>query len=1006
LELQVRVGVNTGEAVVALGARPEQGEGIVTGDVVNTAARIESAAPPGGVAVGEQTYRATSRVFEYERLQPVSAKGKSEPLPLWQAKAARARFGTDISREYTTPLVGRDLEKPLLIGTFERAATQRSVHLVTLVGEPGVGKTRLVAELFTYLGSKPELTRWRQGRCLPYGEGITFWALGEIVKAEAGILESDSAEVATAKLDAAISPEERERQWLLQRLSPLVGVEAASPAERQELFTAWRRYLEALAAARQTVLVFEDIHWADEPLLAFLEHLAEWAEGVPLLVLCTARPELYERHPGWAGGIRNATTINLPPLSDEETAKLVSHLIASTVVSEGLKHAVLERAGGNPLYAEEFVRLLADHGLEHMGGTLAGSEVPESLQALIAARLDTLPPDRKSLLQDAAVLGKVFWVGALAEIGGRDQADVELALHELARKELVRPARVSSMEQESEYSFWHVLVRDVAYGQIPRPERARRHRSAAAWIERKGGGRVEDQAELLAHHYLQALELAEVVGDTEQAGALAAPARRFLALAGERALGLDTVQAEARLARALELCRADDPERPELLLRWADAANQSGRTREAAAALEEALAAFRATGEKEGEARALMLLAQATYILAEGRRTVLAAEAVALLELDPPGPTLVAAYTELAVAQFLAGSYGEAIAAADRACALAETLGVPEPARAVSRRGFSRAMLGDSDGLTEMERALPLLLEQGGGDEAAATQNNIAIARYPLEGPARSLAAFEQAIAFCEQRGLADMAAQLECDCPGLLVELARPEEALERAGRLAAIFEASGANYRLVWVRAVEVAIHLDRGDAAVAPRLVDWLVETAHGSFAADVTVEVLGPAAAARLALGAPDQASTLLTEIEGTQGARDLPYYSRQLAAMQRTALAAGDPELARRLAHGLEPRYPVREHALCAAHAQLAEHDGDHADAAVLYAEAAARWQQFGVVPEQAHALLGHGRCLVALADPGAEQRLRQAAELFRSMGYKPALRESEALLEQTTAAAS
>src|SRR5712691_10092821 len=363
LDLQVRVGINTGEAVVALGARPEQGEGIVTGDVVNTAARIQSAAPVGGVAVGEQTYRATSRVFEWEPLAAVSVKGKAEPLALWRAKAARARFGSDITRQYRTPLVGRELERPMLIGTFERAAQQRSVQLVTVVGEPGVGKSRLVAELFAYLEAKPGLTRWRQGRCLPYGEGITFWALGEIVKAEAGILESDSAEVAAAKLEAAISPEEPERPWLLQRLRPLVGVEAASPAERQELFTAWRGFLEGLAAARPSVLVFEDLHWADEALLAFLEHLAEWAQGVPLLVLCTARPELHEQHPGWAGGMRNAHTINLSPLSDRETAELISHL-TPTVLSQELERAILERAGGNPLYAEEFVRLLADRGLE------------------------------------------------------------------------------------------------------------------------------------------------------------------------------------------------------------------------------------------------------------------------------------------------------------------------------------------------------------------------------------------------------------------------------------------------------------------------------------------------------------------------------------------------------------------------------------------------------------------------------------------------------------------
>ena len=275
------------------------------------------------------------------------------------------------------------LEKPLLIGVFERALQQRSVQLATIVGEPGVGKSRLVAELFAYMDAKTEIVRWRQGTCLPYGEGITFWALGEIVKREAAILESDSAEVAAGKLDAAIAPDEPERQWLLQRLGPLVGIEA-SPAERQESFTAWRRYLEGLAAARSTVLVFEDLHWADEALLAFLEHLLEWAEGVPLLVICTARPELYERRPGWGAGQRNAQTINLSPLTDHETADLVASL-TTTALDPELERAILERAGGNPLYAEEFVRLLADRdsGADKVA-------LPDSVQAIIAARLDTL----------------------------------------------------------------------------------------------------------------------------------------------------------------------------------------------------------------------------------------------------------------------------------------------------------------------------------------------------------------------------------------------------------------------------------------------------------------------------------------------------------------------------------------------------------------------------------------------------------------------------------------
>jgi class 3 adenylate cyclase len=261
LDLRVRVGINTGEAVVAVGANPERGEGFVTGDVINTANRIESVAPVNGVAVSEQTYRTTSHIFEYEPIEPVSVKGKAEPLALWRAKAVRIRFGTDF-HEHATPFVGRELEKPLLIGIYERAMQRRSAQLVTIVGEPGVGKSRMVAELFAYMDAKPEIVRWRQGRCLPYGEGITFWALGEIVKREAAILESDSSEVALQKLEAALSRDIPERQWLIQRLAPLVGIETGAPAERQESFTAWRRYFEGLAAARGTVLVFEDLHWA------------------------------------------------------------------------------------------------------------------------------------------------------------------------------------------------------------------------------------------------------------------------------------------------------------------------------------------------------------------------------------------------------------------------------------------------------------------------------------------------------------------------------------------------------------------------------------------------------------------------------------------------------------------------------------------------------------------------------------------------------------------------
>ena len=412
--LRLRVGVNTGEALVRLGAAAGLGERLLAGDAINTASRIQSVAPEGGLAVGLATYEATAAVFDYEELEPASLKGKAEPVRVFHAKAARARFGTDLTRTHDSAFVGREIDLALLKGIFEKTVAASSVQLVTVVGEPGLGKSRLVAELGTYIDARPELVTWRQGRCLPYGEGITFWALGEIVKAHTGILESDPPEVASEKLDRVL-PQGAEREWFRQRLLPLLGIEATSNAEREELFTAWRRFLEQVAEERPAVLVFEDLHWADDALLAFLEHVADLAEGVPLLLVGTARPELYERHPDHALKLRNATPINLAPLSQEETARLVSGLLDTTVLPAELQQPILDRAEGNPLYAEEFVRLLKDRDLLERAGPSwrlkEGAEVPfpESVQALIAARLDTLEPEAKSLLADAAVIGKVFW---------------------------------------------------------------------------------------------------------------------------------------------------------------------------------------------------------------------------------------------------------------------------------------------------------------------------------------------------------------------------------------------------------------------------------------------------------------------------------------------------------------------------------------------------------------------------------------------------------------------
>jgi class 3 adenylate cyclase len=360
LALRVRVGVNTGDMLVNLDPKLERGEGRVTGDAVNTAARIQAAAPVDSVAVGFDTYRQTERVFVYEELAPVEANGKSEPVRLFRAVEPRARLGSEPMRRHDSPFVGRQVEQRLLQGLLERCARDGSTQLVTLVGEPGVGKSRLVAELARHVDSSTEVVTWRQGRCLPYGEGITFWALGEVVKAHAGVYDTDSSAVAEQKLEAVLAGME-ERAWLRARLLPLLGVDSGAAASRDESFTAWRRFLEELAANGPAVVVVEDLHWGDPALLDFLAYLAEWVQGVPLLLLCTARPELFDKNPDWAGGMRNATTVSLAPLSDTETAQLVWALRRSALTEE-IERSILERAGGNPLYAEELVRLAAERG--------------------------------------------------------------------------------------------------------------------------------------------------------------------------------------------------------------------------------------------------------------------------------------------------------------------------------------------------------------------------------------------------------------------------------------------------------------------------------------------------------------------------------------------------------------------------------------------------------------------------------------------------------------------
>ena len=656
--LEVRVAVNTGEALVNVDAHPELGEAMVAGDVVNTASRLQNAAPVNGILVGEATYRATRQVIDYREHDPVDAKGKAAPVPVWEVVEARARIGADLG-EALAPLVGRERERALLISTFDRARTESSTQLVTIAGVPGIGKSRLVGELFTELEHEADLTNWRRGRSLPYGEGGALWAFGDMVKAQAGILESDAAIDAERKLHDAVvaAVGQDDVEWVEKRLRPLVGL-SGETGGRDESFGAWRRFVEALAEQRPTVLVFEDVHWANDELLDFIDELAGFVTDVPLLVIATARPELFDRRPDWGGGKRNALTISLTPLADADTARLFAALLHRNLLPAEQQGELLARAGGNPLYAEQFARMFVERG--EVDGRL-----PETVQGIITARLDALPPPEKALLLDAAVLGRTFWRSAL--VG----EEVDQHLNALQRKEFIRRERRSAVSGDSEYAFAHLLIRDVAYAQIPRADRAERHARAAQWVDSLASDRGADLAELRAHHYVSALELYEAAG--RDYSDLVDPTVDALLAAARQAQRLFAFTHAARYAsRALDLVTPDDARRPELLLELASAHGNLAEVDAFSETAAQAAAGFVMAGDRESAARVENLAARELWSF--GRRDEAHAAADRALDLvrDLPVSRTTAAALDGRSRLFMLGArYEEAISLATSGLAAA-----------------------------------------------------------------------------------------------------------------------------------------------------------------------------------------------------------------------------------------------------------------------------------------------------------------------------------------------
>jgi len=539
LDLQVRLAVNTGEAIVSLGARTELGEGMVAGDVVNTASRLQTAAPTNGILVGDEAYRATRTLFEYEEVEPLVVKGKREPVRAWLAHRPQAGPGERVAS--TVPMLGRAHEVDVLNRVFDGAVSERRPQLVTVLGEAGIGKTRLASEFTAKL--EQDGARVLRGRSLPYGASTLYGPFSQHVKQFAEIFASDDLEAAHRKLRARIAEDLGLADFsdeVTSHLELLVGLSAEDEvADRQILFLAARRFAEALASKQPTVLVFEDIHWADAGTMDLLEVLASRVRDVPLMLLALARPDLLLARPGWGGGLPAYTALSLEPLAGSDAAALAELLLKERSAGTNATR-LAEVSEGNPLFIEE----LAASAIERP--VAVSGDLPTTIRALLSARLDALPPDERQVLLDAAVAGRVFWRGALERIAGNG-TDLTEALDSLEARDLIRRESLSWIEGDEQFAFKHVMVRDVAYATLPRAIRRERHAAVAAFFE----GATADAAATataLALHWREAGEPERAVG--------------YLLIAGDQAgRGWAKDEAARLYGEALELVSGEHNER-------------------------------------------------------------------------------------------------------------------------------------------------------------------------------------------------------------------------------------------------------------------------------------------------------------------------------------------------------------------------------------------------------------------------------------------------------------
>jgi tetratricopeptide (TPR) repeat protein len=706
-------------------------------------------------------------------------------------------------------------------------------------------------------------------------------------------------------------------------------------------------------------------------------------------VIGVARPDLFERHPGFvtaAGGTR----IVLPPLSETQTAILLSGLLDRAVLPADTQAALLDRSGGNPLYAEEFVRMLGDRGLLEPGPVRLPADtaipIPDTIQAIIGARLDALEHPTKALLQDASVVGRVFWDRALVRMGGRDERDVRERLDELARLELIRPIEASSVRGDREHAFWHILVRDVAYGQIPRAERASKHRAVADWIGSISGERQDDRADLIAYHYGQAFDLL----DRDDPDLRDRTVRAF-ERAGRSAFRLNAASAETLYRKALALTPPDDPSAARLLMRVADVETSLARFADARRDFDAAIDAMDRAGDRLGLGEALALKARALHRPEDTRAShELLQRAIGILEAEPPGPELVRAYTRMAGDDLIGGRFAECRTHAERALRSAEELGLDdEIVRARQYLGAARCELGDPDGIADLWEAVRLGLAAGIGVDTAIAYANLAVQLWELDGPATALEVWEAAVEFAHARGFRTEELWARAGLLEVMFDLGRWDEVASTAAALADADPEEGGGQLRAFADIYRASVLARRGRLDEAALLVEGFVPGVRTLGRAEFLAPALTVAAVLEQLRGHHGAAVELADEFGRETQEHDV-YRLLFLPDAVRVLVACG--ELVR--AGALVPdegraRNDRHRHAISSARAAIAEATGDLPDAARRYEACAAAWSRYGSAFERAQALLGHARTLRALDDAGAVDAMERAREALADLGAAP-----------------